>query len=66
MKDAVIGALRRALDQLLQEDGSLFECPIEETPCYDARKLHEVCINHKLANHIERAILPLFSKIRGR
>jgi hypothetical protein len=42
MKDDVIGALRQAMDELLQEDGSLFECPIEETPCYDPRKLHEV------------------------
>jgi len=60
MTDAVIGALCQSLDRLLQEDGSLFECPIEEDPHYDARKLHEVCINHRLANHLEQAILPLF------
>lgn len=60
MKDYLISALQKALERLLQEDGSLFECPIEETPCYDPRKLHEICINHKLANHIEREILPLF------
>lgn len=60
MKDDLIGAVRQSLDRLLQEDGSLFECPIEEGPPYDARKLHEVCINHSLANHLQQAILPLF------
>ncbi|MGZ8224499.1 MAG: hypothetical protein ACXW0H_05660, partial [Methylobacter sp.] len=28
--------------------------------CYVARKLHEVCINHKLANHLERHLLTDF------
>jgi hypothetical protein len=60
MKDDLIGVVRQSLDRLLQEDGSLFECPIEEGPPYDARKLHEVCINHRLANHLQQAILPLF------
>lgn len=59
MKDQVREALRRSFALLLQQDGSLFDCPIEEEFAYNARKLHEVCINHKLANHLERAIMPL-------
>jgi hypothetical protein len=59
MKDAVKNAVRVAFARLLQEDGGLFDCPIEEEFPYDARKLHEVCINHKLANHLEEVILPL-------
>lgn len=61
MKDAVKNAVQVAFAQLLQEDGSLFDCPIEEEFPYDARKLHEVCINHKLANHLEQVILPLIA-----
>jgi hypothetical protein len=59
MKEHVRDAIRRSLTRLLKEDGYLFECPIEEGADYDARKLHEVCINHRLANHLEREILPL-------
>jgi hypothetical protein len=50
------------LAQLLEQDGCLFECPIEEEFVYDARKLHEVCINHRLANHLEREVLPYFAE----
>jgi hypothetical protein len=48
-----------ALRQLVEEDGVLFECPIEEHTSYDARKLHEVCVNHRLASHLAAAILPV-------
>jgi hypothetical protein len=61
MKDKVKEAVQHSFKQLLNEDGSLFNCPIEEGyPSY-ARKLHEVCINHKLANHLEDAILPFIA-----
>jgi hypothetical protein len=59
MKDLVHAQVLCALRQLVQEDGALFECPIEERASYDARKLHEVCVNHRLANHLEAAILPV-------
>ena len=58
-KNELNAAVGEALKRLLQIDGSLFDCSIEEDFPYDARKLHEVCINHKLANHLEHVILPL-------
>ena len=61
MRQQVRDAVRRALIRLLEEDGCLFACPIEEEFGYDARKLHEVCINHRLAGHLEREILPLLA-----
>jgi len=61
MKDQVRDAVRRSFAQLLREDGYLFDCPIEEGSLYDARKLHEVCINHRLANHLEDEVLPILS-----
>lgn len=62
MKDRVKEAVRHSFRRLLQQDGSLFDCPIEEEFAYEARKLHEVCINHKLANLLERAIVPLLGR----
>lgn len=47
---------------LLEKDGNLFECPLEINAPYDERKLHEVCINHRLAVHFENLICP---KIEG-
>lgn len=52
------GAILHSIATLKREDGTLFEIPIECAP-YDSRKLHEVCINHKLAEHLKAAILPL-------
>ncbi len=59
MKRRVIDAIESACLKLQNKDGSLFNCPIEEGFNYDARKLHEVCINHKLANYLEEFILPI-------
>jgi hypothetical protein len=58
MKDLVHTQVLCALRQLVEEDGALFDCPIEEHAFYDARKLHEVCVNHRLANHLAAALLP--------
>jgi hypothetical protein len=60
MKNNLRTALRQSFLRLLQEDGSLFDCLIEdeEYSPNNARKLHEVCINHKLANHLEKDVLP--------
>jgi hypothetical protein len=62
-KNDLKNAVSEALNKLLHEDGSLFVCPIEEEFPYDARKLHEVCINHKLANHLEAVVLPLTTSL---
>lgn len=62
MKDQIREALLRAFSILKSEDGYLFDCPIEENFSYDSRKLHEVCINHKLANYLEDAILPILNE----
>jgi hypothetical protein len=59
MTNLVHARVLYALTQLLEEDGALFECPIEAHAPYDARKLHEVCVNHRLANHLETALLPV-------
>jgi hypothetical protein len=56
MREAILSSIK----MLKQDDGSLFAMPIEENAYhYDARKLHEVCINHKLAEHLATNILPL-------
>ena len=60
MKDQVREAVLRSFRRLMDEDGYLFDCPIEKRSSYDARKLHEVCINHRLANHLEKDIIPIF------
>ena len=59
MIDAISNAIRDALEVLREKDGMLFDCPIEVEAEYDARKLHEVCINHRMAMHLENEIIPL-------
>ncbi len=59
VKDRLRDAVQRSFTSLLREDGQLFDCPIEEDYPYDARKLHEVCINHRLANHLENDVIPV-------
>jgi hypothetical protein len=61
-KQQVLDAVRCSFSRLVKEDGNLFDCPIEEHSCYDARKLHEVCINHRLANYREKEIIPLLKE----
>jgi len=60
MKEQITQAIRAALSDLREKDGHLFNCPIEDLDDYDARKLHEVCINHQLSNHLEFHLLGLF------
>lgn len=60
MKDQVREGVLRSFKRLVDEDGYLFDCPIEERSPYNARKLHEVCVNHQLANHLEKEIIPVF------
>ena len=59
MKEQVRDGVLRSFRRLVNEDGHLFDCPIEEHSSYDARKLHEVCVNHRLANHLEEEIVPV-------
>lgn len=61
MIEKIRTTIQNSFSKLKEEDGSLFECPIEIEALYDSRKLHEVCINHRLANHLEDSILPLLS-----
>jgi hypothetical protein len=62
MKDQIREALLNAFSRLKSKDGCLFNCPIEEDVGYDSRKLYEVCINHRLANYLEDAILPILNE----
>ena len=57
--DDIRKAVIRALEGLLRTDGALFLCPVEVDSDYDVRKLHEVCINHQLANHLQRQLIPI-------
>ncbi len=63
MKDKLKIAVRKCLALLKQNDGILFECEIEQVSHYDARKLHEVCINHRLANHFQDQVLPILPNL---
>jgi hypothetical protein len=78
MKDRVRAALKEAFQALVATDGSLFAATVEQIPNvnpailasieseYGPRKLHEVCLNHRLAVHIERALAPLLEEIGQR
>jgi hypothetical protein len=59
MDDQIKRAVSKAISTLRRDDGTLFDCAIEEGFDYDSRKLHEVCINHRLATYLEQEILPI-------
>ena len=59
MRDQLIAAIERAFGVLIENDGELFGCRINEKEEINARKLHEVCINSKLANYLFSEIYPL-------
>jgi hypothetical protein len=58
-RERIKSAINRSLNRLAKNDGMLFDAPIERYAGYDARKLHEVCINHKLAEYLKEEIAPL-------
>lgn len=62
MKEKLIGGIKKAFSELSKNDGYLFSLQIEKNYGYDSRKLHEVCINHKLANYLEQSVLPILPK----
>jgi hypothetical protein len=66
VKHQIEQAVLRAFSTLKRDDGPLFDCEIEEEFGYDSRKLHEVCINHRLAIYLENEILPIISKAAQR
>lgn len=53
--------IEQAYNKLISIDGILFDNLIEENMPYVSRKLHEVCINHKLAIYLGEFILPLLN-----
>jgi hypothetical protein len=59
-KETLREKLLAALKLLTENDGMLFSMPLEQHSDYDERKLHEVCINHRLANYLARLIIPEF------
>lgn len=59
MRDQLVTAIERAFDVLIENDGELFGCKINEKEEKNARKLHEICINSKLANYLLVEICPL-------
>ncbi len=61
--DNIINAIQKALGKLKEEDGVLFQCPQEVEAGYDQRKLHEVCINHKLAIHLEHFLFQVMPNV---
>ena len=62
MKDRVIVEIKKSFQKLMENDGSLFEFKGRDDANDIYRKLHEVCINHKLANYLEEFIHPLLYK----
>ncbi len=56
--EKIIKAIQAAFTKLKHSDGSLFQCPQEVAAAYNQRKLHEVCINHKLAIYLEEFLYP--------
>lgn len=62
MKDRLRESVISAFSKLKNNDGYLFDCPIEDNFEYEPRKLHEVCINHRLAVYLEEMILPVLKE----
>ena len=58
----LITEVKGSFEKLKKCDGMLFECPVEVNADYDARKLHEVCINHRLAVYFKQKILYLYCR----
>jgi len=59
MKDQLRDAVLNSFIRLLDQDAYLFECHREGELKYEERKLHEVCINHRLANHLRDNVFPI-------
>ena len=64
-KKQLLEAILKSVKKLQHHDGALFGLPIEDGASEDSRKLHEVCINHKLAEHLGAQILPLLGNCQN-
>jgi len=61
MRERLLSLLRESFIDLRRQDGLLFGCPGGNSE--NGRKLHEVCINHKLATHLEKRLPRMFPDI---
>jgi len=64
MKTNLAEAIIKSFQNLIEQDGELFGFKINEDAENNARKLHEICINHKLSIYLSDHIFPLL-KERG-
>ena len=61
MRNELIQSILRSFKRLDEVDGCLFEMRLTSDVEDQARKLHEVCINHRLALYFETFVLPHIS-----
>ena len=59
--DNIIAGIKNVFKKLIDIDGMLFQLSQGIEIEYPERKLHEVCINHKLSIYLEEYLLPVFS-----
>ena len=59
MEKKLDAAIIESFKDLIEQDGELFGFKVNEESEKNGRKLHEVCINHKLSIHLSNHIFPL-------
>jgi uncharacterized protein YpiB (UPF0302 family) len=57
MKDIIASGIKKAFKELHENDRYIFGYHTDEECSDETRKLHEVCINHHLANYLEKYLL---------
>lgn len=62
MKNKLCEAIVLSFNDLIDKDGELFGFKINEESEKNGRKLHEVCINHKLSIYLSNHIFPLLQE----
>ena len=62
MKNKLCEAIVLSFNDLIDKDGELFGFKINEESEKNGRKLHEVCINHKLAIYLSNHTFPLLQE----
>lgn len=62
MKNKLCEAIVLSFTDLIDNDGELFGFQITEESEKNGRKLHEVCINHKLSIYLSNHIFPLLQE----
>jgi hypothetical protein len=62
MEDMLAAAIIRSFKDLIEQDGELFGFKVNTEFERNGRKLHEVCINHKLSIHLSNHIFPLLKE----